>query len=218
MKLNYLKNLTFLFVLTLAFSCNEKAKEAETNDAEAEAKATEASVYYRVDAENSSVAWTGFKPTGSHNGTISVNAGKFSVKDGMIESGEFEIDMNSITVLDIPAEDEGNAKLVGHLKDADFFDVATYPNASFSVTGMKTDGEKTLLSGNLTMKDATNNITIPVTMTDNGDEVMLKSDAFTIDRSKWNVKYNSESFFENLGDKVISDDIELIIDVKAVKA
>ena len=218
MNLKFLKTVFVLSMLTLAFSCGEKAKEAETKEAEAEAEATTEAVYYRVDAESSSVAWKGFKPTGSHDGSIAVSVGKFTVKEGMIESGEFEIDMNSIKVLDIPVEDDGNESLRGHLAGPDFFDVEKYPRASFAVTGMKSDGDKTYLNGNLTLKDATNNISIPVNLEENENGIMLKSETFTIDRSKWNVKYGSKSFFDNLGEKFINHDIELTIDLKANKA
>lgn len=216
MKFNFLNKLTLLLILFVAFNCGEKAKEAETNEAEAESKATAEAIYYRVDPTSSSVAWKGFKPTGSHDGSIVVNAGKFSVKEGMVESGEFQIDMNSIKVLDI-TDQEKNASLVDHLKEDVFFDVAKYPNASFTVTGMKKDAGKTYLNGNLRLKDATNNISIPVSIENNNNEIVLKSETFTIDRSKWNVKYGSKSFFDNLGDKFINDGIELTINVKALK-
>jgi polyisoprenoid-binding protein YceI len=138
--------------------------------------------------------------------------------DGVITGGSFLIDMNSIVDLDIPADKEGNAKLVGHLKSADFFDVEKYPTAAFEITGMETTDGKTMLSGNLTLKDAKNNITFPVSVSDEGNTMTLTSETFTIDRSKWNVQYGSKSFFDNLGDKFINDDIELKIKVSATKA
>ena len=75
-----------------------------------------------------------------------------------------------------------------------------------------------MLSGNLTLKDATNNISFPVSTNMEGNTMILKSETFTIDRSKWNVKYGSKSFFDNLGDKFINDDIELTINLIAEKA
>ena len=126
--------------------------------------------------------------------------------------------MASIINLDIPADKEGNAKIVGHLKSPDFFDVEKYPNAKFEITGMNETEGKTMLSGNLTLKDATNNITFPVSVTNENDSISLVSETFTIDRSKWNVTYGSKSFFDNLGDKFINDDIELKVRVKAAKS
>ena len=119
---------------------------------------------------------------------------------------------------DIPKEKEGNAKLTGHLTSADFFNVEEYPVAKFVVTEMTTVDGKPMLSGNLTMKDATNNISFPVSTEMNGDMMTLTSETFTIDRSKWNIKHGSKSFFDNLGDKFINDDIELKVTLVANKA
>ena len=77
---------------------------------------------------------------------------------------------------------------------------------------------KTMLSGNLKLKDVENNVTFPVTTSVDGDVFTLTSEMFTIDRSKWNVKYGSKSFFDDLGDKFINDDIELKVTVKAKKS
>lgn len=207
-----------LAILIVSASCAEKAKEAETKDAEKAAMSKATAVSFTADAENSVIEWKGFKPTGSHNGTIKINNGEINVNDNAIESGNFSINMNSIVVTDIPAEDEANGKLAGHLKSADFFDVDLYPSANFVVTGVKTtDDGLTYLYGNLTMKDTTNNIRIPVTTSIEGDKMMLTSETFTIDRSKWNVKYGSKSFFDNLGDKFINDDFELKVTLVANK-
>jgi polyisoprenoid-binding protein YceI len=217
MKTSFLK--IFALVAFVAFSsCKDKAKEAETTEAEEAAVAEETAVMFKADTDKSSIEWKGFKPTGSHTGTIAIAKGIVNVNDGTVESGNFEIDMSSITVTDIPAEDEGNAKLKGHLTSADFFDVETFPYAKFEVTGIETVEGKTMLSGNLTMKDATNNIRIPVTTSIEGNNMTLTSETFTIDRSKWNVKYGSKSFFDNLGDKFINDDIELKVNLVASKA
>ncbi len=217
MKTPFLKIFTLIALITFS-SCKEKAEEAETTSAEEAAVAEASAVTYKAIADQSTIAWKGFKPTGSHTGTIAVAEGSVEVNDGTIESGQFIIDMASITVTDIPVEKEGNAKLKGHLSSADFFDVATYPKAVFEVTGIKTVEGKTMLSGNLTMKDATNNISIPVTTSMDGDTMKLTSETFTIDRSKWNIEYGSKSFFDNLGDKFINDDIELKISLVAEKA
>ncbi|WP_299113010.1 YceI family protein [uncultured Winogradskyella sp.] len=217
MKTSFLK--IFTVVALVAFSsCKDKANEAETTKAEETAVAKETAVTYKANVDKSMIEWKGFKPTGSHTGTIALTDGVVSVNNGMIESGNFTIDMSSIVVTDIPLEEEGNAKLKGHLTSADFFDVEKYPNAKFEVTGIETVEGKTMLSGNLTMKDKTNNISITVTTSMDGDTMTLTSETFTIDRSKWNVEYGSKSFFDNLGDKFINDNIELKITLVAEKA
>lgn len=208
---------TILFITALMISvtgCKDKAKEAATTAAEAVEESVN-SQSYAVNTSTSTIEWKGFKPTGSHNGTISIERGVLDVANGNIVGGSFIIDMNSITVLDIPAEDKGNAKLTGHLKGADFFDVEKYPSAGFTITGIEVVEGKTMLSGNLALKDAKNNVTFPVTVTNQNGTITLTSETFTIDRTKWNVQYGSKSIFDNLGDKFINDDMELKVMVKA---
>lgn len=211
---------TTLFIAALAISvtgCKDKAKEAETTAVETVEEIIDAASY-TVNTEASTIEWQGFKPTGAHNGTIAIENGTLDIDNGEIVGGSFVIDMTAITVLDIPAEDEGNAKLAGHLKGADFFDVAQYPSANFTITGLEKVGDKVMLSGNLKLKDAENNVTFPVTFNNEGESVTLTSETFTIDRTKWNVQYGSKSIFKNLGDKFINDDMELKVIVKANKA
>ncbi len=215
------KVLNLMLVLALSaavIGCKKKAEEAATTDATEAVNADSGSAKYMANISESTIEWKGFKPTGTHNGTINVESGVMTLKDGKIESGSFLIDMKSIVDLDIPVDKEGNAKLVGHLKSADFFDVEKYPNAAFEVTGFEEKEGKMMLSGNLTMKEKKNNITFPVTVSSEGDVVTLTSETFTIDRSKWDVRYGSKSFFDDLGDKFINDDIELKITLKASKS
>ncbi|MGY0393014.1 YceI family protein [Bizionia sp. KMM 8389] len=213
----------FFTILTLALavsftSCKDKAQEASTTEAEQAAEVTEVSTKYLVDTEATTIMWKGFKPTGSHTGTIKVESGVFTMNGDVVESGSFLIDMNSLYVTDIPETEESHGKLSGHLKSADFFDVETFPSAAFEVTGFNTENGKNMLSGNLRMKDVTNNITIPVSVNDANGTVTITSETFTVDRSKWNIKYKSQSFFEDLGDKFINDDMEIQITITANKA
>jgi len=206
-------------IAVVLVSCKNESKEVKTTEAENAAEAQATSTKYLANAETSLIEWIGSKPTGSkHNGTINLESGVFTVNNGKLESGTFLIDMNSIVNLDIPADKKGNANLVGHLKSADFFDVEKFPSAAFEVTGLEEVDGKTMLSGNLKMKDIENNITIPVSLSGEGNNFTINSETFTIDRSKWNVQYNSGSFFDNLGDKLINDDIELKITVAGSKS
>ncbi len=214
MKKQIFNILTIIAIGFAVVACKDKAKEANTSEAEAATVAESTSAKYVANVGESTIEWKGFKPTGTHNGTIALESGVFTTNGGEIHSGTFLIDMNSITNLDIPADKEGNAKLVGHLKSADFFDVEKFPSAAFEVTGL----EGNMLSGNLTIKGTKNNVSFPVTVSNDGENMTLTSEAFTIDRSKWNVKYGSKSFFDNLGDKFINDDIELKISIKAKKS
>lgn len=192
-------------------SCRDKVKEAETKEAETVNLAKETSNKFIVSTEESTIIWSGYKPTGSHTGTINLSHGELTINDGKIESGTFTIDMASLK------DSEANARLEKHLKSTDFFDVQKYPIATFKITGFEKVNNKTLLSGNLTLKDTTNNVTFTVSVLHTDDSVKVESETFSIDRSKWNVKYGSKSFFDNLGEKYINDDIELSIVVKGKK-
>ena len=211
---------TILFIAALIISvtsCKDKAKEATTKAAEA-VEETINSEAYTVKKEASTIEWKGFKPTGSHTGTIAIERGVLDVTNGKIAGGSFIIDMTSIAVTDIPAEDEKNGKLRGHLSSPDFFDVEKHPSAGFTITGLEEVEGKMMLSGNLSLKEAKNNVTFPVTISNENGAITLTSETFTIDRSKWNVQYGSKSFFDNLGDKFINDDMELKVMVKATKS
>ncbi|WP_425076927.1 YceI family protein [Psychroserpens sp. S379A] len=215
--------LSLVFTLSIV-GCKDKAEEANTSDAEAAAISKSTSEKYTVNVAESTIEWKGFKPTGTHNGTISLDNGVFKTDDGKLQSGTFLIDMTSIIVTDLEAGD-GKEDLEAHLKgtveekEDHFFDVTKFPTAAFEITGTESlAAGKTKLSGNLSIKGQKHNISFPVTITNNGDQITIESEPFTIDRTKWNVNYGSKSIFDNLGDRFINDDIELKINIKAKKA
>lgn len=220
MKNNVLTILLLAILTSSIVSCKDKAKEAATSEAESPAQIEETteSIAYLVNSETSSIEWKGFKPTGSHNGVINIESGSLEMVESNIVSGTFTINMASIVVKDIPSDDKKNGKLLGHLNSPDFFDVENHPEATFTVTGTEEIDGKTMLSGNLAIKEIENNITFPVTITKGENGAVLTSETFSIDRSKWDVKYGSKSFFDNLGDKFINDDIELKIIVNTSKS
>lgn len=220
MKKQIFNILTIIAIGFAVVACKDKAKEANTSEAEAATVAESTSAKYLVNIGESTIEWKGFKPTGTHNGTVNIESGTFATNDGRVQSGTFLIDMTSISSTDL--EGKMKANLDNHLKgtvegkEGDFFNVTKFPSAAFEVTGTsKMAGGKTELSGNLTIKGVKNNVSFPVTITNSSDEMMIVSDSFTIDRTKWNVNYGSKSIFDNLGDKFINDDMELKISIKA---
>ena len=172
---------------------------------------------YKTNVDDSAINWKGFKPTGEHYGTIKLTNGFFSAGNNTISGGNFTIDMNSIVDLDMDATSEWNTKLVNHLKSEDFFDSKKFPTATFKIIKATPQGDKTLVQGNLTIKDKTNSVEFLATVSFTGDKLTFKSDTFKIDRSKWDVKYKSKSFFSSLGDQFIYDDMEMTINVTAEK-
>lgn len=176
---------------------------------------TTAQVQFNADTETSVLNWKGFKPTGDHYGTVKLKEGFFTVKDKQIVSGEFEIDMTSIVDLDMDADSEYNAKLVNHLKSEDFFSVEKYPVAAFKISKTEAKGDKTLITGDLSIKGKSHSVSFLASVKNEGENLYVKSETFKIDRSKWDIKYQSKSFFTDLGDKFIYDDIELSFEVAA---
>ena len=212
MKKSILTIFTIALVSLVVVGCKNKVEETTKSNVETAMVTKQDAVKYSVTIEESTIEWQGFKPTGSHSGTISIKEGTFNINEGNIQSGTFSIDMSSIK------ESKGSARLEGHLKSADFFDVEKFPTANFEITGLTEVDGNHVLSGNLTIKDKTNNISFPVNFSSEGDNYTISSDVFTIDRSNWDVRYGSKSFFNDLKDKYINDDIELKITVKAKKS
>lgn len=172
---------------------------------------------FNADVDHAVINWKGFKPTGEHYGTIKLKSGNFKVNNNTISGGEFTIDMNSMVVVDLPAESEYNAKLTGHLKSDDFFGVAKFPTASFIITSTEKKEGKHLVKGDLTIKGITNPVEFLAEVNMGNDKMTFKSETFKIDRSKWDIKYKSTSFFDSLGDKFIYDDMEISVVLEAKK-
>ena len=205
----------FALGLSLA-SCSGSSKgEGSVAASEAAAVSDAAAEALSVDATASALSWKGFKPSGEHYGKLPISAGQLDIKDDVLHGGYVTIKMDGIIVEDLKAE-EGGDKLKAHLEGEDFFDVAKYPEAKFELTDVPAEGLKLAnikeLKGNLTLKDVTKNITIPVASIQRDaatGKYSFTSQTFRINRGDWNVKYGSKSFFTGLGDKFINDDIEL---------
>ncbi|WP_341843562.1 YceI family protein [Chitinophaga caseinilytica] len=175
-----------------------------------------APVAFKVDGAKSKVAWLAKKVTGSHNGSISISGGDLQVDGSTLKGGSFTIDTRSMTVEDIK-DANGNARLLNHLKSDDFFSVEKHPNATFTITSAKKkSGNEYDITGNLTIKGITQPITFPASVVVNGNQLNAKA-AITIDRTKFDIKYRSKSFFENLGDKTIYDDFTIDVELVANK-
>ena len=208
-----MKKLLILTGAVLVFAaCTDTGANTQAGDQQEVATATEESKTYTVSGEKSTVTWLGSKVTGStHEGNVGVTEGQFSVKEGIIAAGRFVLDMNTIQNTD-DMDEEMKAKLVGHLKSPDFFNVAEYPNVVFEITSSSADS----LTGNLSIKGITHSITIPYHM-DSDDSAVKAHSSFSIDRSAWDVQYGSTSFFDELGDKAINNAIQFDVSLVADK-
>lgn len=160
-----------------------------------------------ADTTKSKLLWLGEKVTGQHTGTINLKSGWLNWQDNKIVSGEFNIDMASLK------ESENNGKLLGHLKSDDFFGVNKYPEAKLVLTGSTPfDKGSGVVKGTLTIKESTNPIEFKATMQKKDDGTWFFAN-ITVDRTKYNIRYGSGSFFDNLGDKTIYDEFKLKVNL-----
>ena len=156
-----------------------------------------------ADAGKSGLEWLGEKVVGKHDGAINLQSGWLTWKDNKIQSGEFIIDMNSITSF------EKLDKLVGHLKSDDFFGVEKYPTAKLVITESTSfDKGTATVKGTLTIKGITNPLEFKAAYQKKDDGNWFFANII-VDRTKYNVRFGSGSFFDNLGDKTIYDEFKL---------
>lgn len=173
-------------------------------------------ITYNVDTAATKIVYVGKKVTGQHTGNINAKNGTLTFQGEEITGGEVVVDMNTITSTDITDKDT-NAKYLGHMKSADFFDVAKYPDAKILIKNSKKTAKGLEVTGDLTFIGKTNPITFLVTdLKKSADGVTAKSNV-TINRTKWGLVYGSGSFIKGLGDKAIHDEFTLAIDLSAKK-
>jgi polyisoprenoid-binding protein YceI len=160
-----------------------------------------------VNTDKSKLLWLGEKVTGQHTGTINVQSGWLNWKDNQIVSGEFDIDMASLKDAD------DNKKLQGHLKSDDFFGVEKFPLSKLVITGSTPfDKGNGVVKGTLTIKGISNPIEFKTAMQKKDDGIWFFSN-IVVDRTKYNLRYGSGSFFDNLGDKTIYDEFKLKVNL-----
>ncbi len=189
---NRIKNLAIVAVLaftTAAFAgVNPVKKTIKTNE--------------------SKVVWKGYKVTGSHEGTIDIESGFLTFEDDKLVGGEFVVDMTSINTTDLEGDYKG--KLDGHLKSDDFFGVENHPKATLVFTKVEASGKNAYsVTGDLTIKGKTSPITFVLSIYGNKATASLK-----VDRTTYDVRYGSTSFFDGLKDKAIYDEFDLVTDLQ----
>lgn len=222
--LNNIKKLIYLsFVLSLfVVSCKNdqkaknqtKAAEEKEMTAEVVEKSQTFDATHTADLENSKITWHGYKPTGKHHGTVNLKNGSVAYNGDGLKDAYFEVDMGSIVVEDIPADDEYNAKLVGHLKSADFFDVAKFPVASFRMTEVKISDDGTYqVTGDFTINEVRKSISFPATLEKTDHGMLFKAEKVQLDRTDYGIKYKSKKFFDDLKDKFINDEFDFAFEV-----
>ncbi len=216
-----------LSVATLAVlaACNNTPNADNATASDKQTAATADGTAFVID-NNTTVGWTGSKPTGAHTGTFNVKEGSLSVKDNSITAGSFLIDITSLSDKDLAADTVSKGKLEGHLKSPDFFDASKFPTAKFEITSVEpfkydstTNKDVVLkdathtIKGNFTLKDSTKNISFPAKVTITGDKLNAVAD-FNIDRTQWGLNYKGPN---NPQDWVIRKEVNLKLNITATK-
>ena len=171
----------------------------------------------RVNTENSTVKWIGSKVAEHHEGTINIAKGVLMIEHGTLVGGEIAIDMNTIKNTDIESP-KYKEMLEGHLKADDFFNVEAFPLAIIRITNAQKakEGNMYKIVADLTIKGITHPISFEAEVNVNGLNYSATA-KIKIDRTKWDIKYNSGNFFKDLGDNLILDEIEFDIFLLSVK-
>lgn len=168
-----------------------------------------------VNKSESTVTWNAKKVTGEHYGKVRISDARLDYQNGKIQGGSFELDMTSITVEDI-TDANSNARLTNHLKSDDFFSVEKFNKSSFKITDAKTsNGKDYQITGDLMIKGISNPVSFPAKLDINGDQIIATA-SIVFDRTKFDIKYRSGSYFENLADKLIYDDVNLEVKLVAL--
>lgn len=187
-----------LFGITLAVVVGSSA--SATTPVEKETKT--------VDAEQSQVTWKAYKVTGSHTGTVDLKKGELKFEDGKLIGGQFEVDMSSLVATDLEGESKGN--LEGHLKSDDFFSVENHPTSTLVFNKVKATGKNSYeVTGDLTIKGISKPVTFDLSVYGSKATATVK-----VDRTAYDIRFNSGNFFQNLGDKTIYDEFDLIVDLE----
>lgn len=232
-----MKTFSHFFILSAAVwilaSCSNtpQGEKATTSDARDVQQMAADAMEYTVNHDSSLIEWTGAKPTGQHNGMVRIKSGTLYTDKGSVVGGKFIMDMNSITVLDLTDEDM-NSKLTNHLKSGDFFNVESHPEAVFEITKVeKFEGQEEpkkepegseapthLITGNLTIKGISKNITFGAVITTDNGTIRATSPQFLIDRTEWDIRFKSKKFFDDLKDQFINDEFGIAITLQATPA
>ena len=183
--------------------------------------ATITSASSKVSTEKSTFNWHAKKVTGEHKGLVKFATGTIEANGSTLTGGSFDIDMTSISCTDLTGE--WNDKLIGHLKSADFFAVDNYKTANLKIKtatpikGAKAGADNYNLVADLTIKGITKEIAFPAMVVIKKTGEVIANASFDIDRTAYDIKYGSKSFYEGIGDKAIDDKFNVKVRVVATK-
>ncbi len=207
-----------LLMATIMTSCGSDAVEA--TDAK-EVKEVAVTATYSTLGDHNHVDWKAWHlaKTGERSGSVMLKSAEASVNEGMLAGGKFVLDLANLTVSNFGEDTAQNEKLRGHLVSGDFFLTDSFPTATFEITSVDTtSGDyNAKVSGNLTIKGATKNITFMAKVNVTEDALSLSSESFEVDRSDWGLTYHAEGSEGVPTDYLISDEIEFTIHANVTK-
>ena len=215
-KTTLISALAIITASVMIISCGkDKPVTSESN----EVLTTTDGQVYAIDTLNSKAEWKGFKvvksDNTSHIGSLKFESGEVTVKDKKLESGQFVIDMTSITNEDLK-DAEANGKLLGHLKSADFFDTAKFPTASYEITKVTAAAEgsdyNTVLDGNLTLKGITKPFNFNANVKLDKGELLIATEPKDISRDEFGIKFQMSA-----AEGLIKNEINIQIKIKATE-
>jgi polyisoprenoid-binding protein YceI len=165
---------------------------------------------YIVDVERSTIEWSAKKVGGGHTGTVKIADGTLVYGGKALKSGNFQMNMSSIT--------SDNARVTTHLKSNDFFSAEKNPLSKFEITKVTSAGaDRVNITGNLSIKGFTHPVTFPATVKQQKGVLVAVASGIRVDRTKYDIKFRSKTFFGDIGDKAIDDEFELSINLTAKK-
>ncbi len=196
-----------LITLVSSLSFAKKAKNNEKKEAAPTAEVI-------INTLEGQVKWTGYGVGKSHGGTLQIKSGEIKLVDDVATQLSFVVDMKSLTSPD-------SEKLVGHLKNSDFFDVEKFSEGIFKSTEIKlikqakANGSNYSIKGDLTIKGKTNPIEFTASISHEGKKYMGLAEFEIADRTKYDIVYNSDKFLtvSKLGDKLIKNNIALQVSI-----
>lgn len=217
-----MKNLLFPFIVVIfIFSATVSCKDNKKSDEKiTQAIPVKNGDIYQVDTDNSRIEWKGFKvfksDNTSHFGIIKFSGGEVTVKDGKLESGFFNADMNTLENVDLKDAPEEKAKLENHLKNADFFEISKYPTATFEITKTEPASDSgdynTILEGNLTIKGIAKPVQFLANVSVKDNIVTIATQPTEINREDFGVKFQAP-----VQNGIIKNEVELQVLIKAQK-
>ena len=165
---------------------------------------------YTVDVERSTIEWSAKKVGGGHAGTVKIADGTLIYTGKALKSGSFQMNMSSIT--------SDNARVTNHLKSDDFFSAEKNPMSKFEITKVTSAGtDRVNITGNLSIKGFTHPVTFQATVKQQKGVLVAVASGIRVDRTKYDIKFRSKTFFGDIGDKAIDDEFELSINLTAKK-